>query len=235
MRFSLFDTELQGLARSAHQWTVSNNQGSVGSSNVLGGPFRVTTISHFDHRISLWNFSIFGQPTSGTRTTAGKTEFQRRIQRAPINAGLPARNYLKRSRLRQLQPWLVPHSVQTPQAPARITFSLPQCEHVMSINMFPSAAYTRSAWVQPFASIRGFPSDGEWLVMTSINSFSAVRGKSATGRLTAFFSISAISLGGGSVCHRFAEVPPLYLLLIWLPTHQNSYSGFWVALRFSDF
>jgi hypothetical protein len=26
---------------------------------------------------------------------------------------------------RQLQPWLVPHSMQTPQAPARMTLSLP--------------------------------------------------------------------------------------------------------------
>jgi hypothetical protein len=42
--------------------------------------------------------------------------------------------------LRQLQPWLVPHSVQTPQAPARITLSLPQCEQMMSMNMFPSAS-----------------------------------------------------------------------------------------------
>jgi hypothetical protein len=40
----------------------------------------------------------------------------------------------------QLQPWLVPHSVQTPQAPARMTLSLPQWEHMMSMNMFPSAS-----------------------------------------------------------------------------------------------
>jgi hypothetical protein len=31
----------------------------------------------------------------------------------------------------QLQPWLVPHWVQTPQAPARITLSEPQFEQVM--------------------------------------------------------------------------------------------------------
>ncbi len=31
----------------------------------------------------------------------------------------------------QLQPWLVPHWVQTPQAPARITLSEPQFEQVI--------------------------------------------------------------------------------------------------------
>src|ERR671918_540676 len=45
----------------------------------------------------------------------------------------------------QLHPWLVPHSVQTPQAPARITLSLPHTEHVISIKMLPSATMTRSA------------------------------------------------------------------------------------------
>jgi hypothetical protein len=45
----------------------------------------------------------------------------------------------------QLQPWLVPHSVQTPQAPARITLSLPHTEQVISIKMLPSATITRSA------------------------------------------------------------------------------------------
>ena len=47
--------------------------------------------------------------------------------------------------LPQLQPWLVPHSVQTPHAPARITLSLPHTEHVISIKMLPSASRTRSA------------------------------------------------------------------------------------------
>jgi hypothetical protein len=46
---------------------------------------------------------------------------------------------------RQLQPWLVPHSVQTPQAPARITLLLPHTEQVMSMNMLPSASCTRLA------------------------------------------------------------------------------------------
>ena len=45
----------------------------------------------------------------------------------------------------QLHPWLVPHSVQTPQAPARITLSLPHTEQVISIKMLPSATMTRSA------------------------------------------------------------------------------------------
>lgn len=40
----------------------------------------------------------------------------------------------------QLHPWLVPHSVQTPQAPARITLSLPQWEQMMSMNIDPSAS-----------------------------------------------------------------------------------------------
>src|SRR5258708_34500949 len=45
---------------------------------------------------------------------------------------------------RQLHPWLVPHSVQTPQAPARMTLSLPQTEQVMPMKMLPSATVTRS-------------------------------------------------------------------------------------------
>ena len=40
----------------------------------------------------------------------------------------------------QLHPWLVPHSVQTPQAPARTTLSEPQLEQVMSMNILPSAS-----------------------------------------------------------------------------------------------
>src|SRR4029077_1371404 len=44
----------------------------------------------------------------------------------------------------QLQPWLVPQSMQTPQAPARMTLSLPHTEHVMPMKMLPSATVTRS-------------------------------------------------------------------------------------------
>ena len=47
----------------------------------------------------------------------------------------------------QLQPWLVPHSVQTPQAPARMTLSLPQTEQVIPMKMLPSATVTRSGEV----------------------------------------------------------------------------------------
>ena len=47
----------------------------------------------------------------------------------------------------QLHPWLVPHSVQTPQAPARITLLLPQWEQVVSMYMVPRAPWMRSAWV----------------------------------------------------------------------------------------
>jgi hypothetical protein len=50
----------------------------------------------------------------------------------------------------QLHPWLVPHSVQQPQAPARITLLEPQFEQVMSIYILPSAVCTFSAWVLPF-------------------------------------------------------------------------------------
>src|SRR5262249_42603531 len=50
----------------------------------------------------------------------------------------------------QLQPWLVPHSVQTPQAPARITLSLPQTEQVMPMKMLPRATVTRSDEPTPF-------------------------------------------------------------------------------------
>src|SRR5881396_1323495 len=92
-------------------------------------------------------------------------------------------------RFNQLHPWLVPHSVQTPHAPARITLSLPQTEQVMSINILPSASFTRSAWLLPLLAICGEPSLGELFVITSINSFPPVRGKSVTGRFTAFFSI----------------------------------------------
>ena len=147
MRFLHFNAPFNRFTGPAHQWAVSNDQSAVRISNILRCSFRVIAIDQFDDRISLWNLSIFCQPTGGTPTAAANAKFQRRIQSAPIDAGLPARNYLKRSRLDQLQPWLVPHSVQTPQAPARMTFSLPQCEHVISINIFPSAAFTRSAWV----------------------------------------------------------------------------------------
>ena len=57
----------------------------------------------------------------------------------------------------QLQPWLVPHSVQTPQAPARITLLLPQLEQVVSMNMVPRAPWTRSAWVVVPAMWTGVP------------------------------------------------------------------------------
>ena len=51
-------------------------------------------------------------------------------------------------------------SVQTPQAPARITLLLPQCEQVMSMNILPRASITRSAWVRPLVSPDGLPSLG---------------------------------------------------------------------------
>ena len=62
----------------------------------------------------------------------------------------------------QLQPWLVPHSVQTPQAPARMTLSLPQTEQVMPMKMLPSATVTRSDEVPaplpfPAADFSPFP------------------------------------------------------------------------------
>ena len=62
----------------------------------------------------------------------------------------------------QLQPWLVPHSVQTPQAPARMTLSLPHTEQVMPMKMLPSATVTRSDEVPaplpfPAADVPPFP------------------------------------------------------------------------------
>src|SRR5215831_4451916 len=51
--------------------------------------------------------------------------------------------------LSQLQPWLVPHSVQTPHAPARMTLLLPQTEQVMPMKMLPSAIVTRYDEVPP--------------------------------------------------------------------------------------
>src|SRR5437016_13579045 len=88
----------------------------------------------------------------------------------------------------QLHPWLVPHSVQTPHAPARITLSLPHTEQVIPIKMLPSATVTRFAWPLPFPSCPAAAGslDG-WLVITSIKSFSPVRAKSDTGRFPAFF------------------------------------------------
>jgi hypothetical protein len=45
----------------------------------------------------------------------------------------------------QLQPCEVPHSVQTPHAPVRMTLVLPQCEQLIPMYIFSSAARTRSA------------------------------------------------------------------------------------------
>src|SRR4029453_10380218 len=110
----------------------------------------------------------------------------------------------------QLHPWLVPHSVQTPQAPARITLSLPHTEQVISIKMLPSATMTRSAWPLPFPPCPAVvESLVGWFVITSITSFSPVRAKSVTGRFKAFFSISTISLSGKSGCARFGAVASL--------------------------
>src|SRR5205807_6626364 len=56
----------------------------------------------------------------------------------------------------QLQPWLVPHSMQTPHAPARMTLSLPHTEQVMPMKILPSAIVTRlDELPAPFP----FPSD----------------------------------------------------------------------------
>ena len=46
----------------------------------------------------------------------------------------------------QLHPWLVPHWVQQPQAPARITLSEPQFEQVMPMKAVPRAVLTRSSF-----------------------------------------------------------------------------------------
>jgi hypothetical protein len=99
MRFFLLDAELLGLAGSAHQWAVRNDQGAVRISDILRRSFRVTANGQFYNRISLRNLSIFRQPTGGTRPAARKAKLKRCGQCAPINAGLPARNYLKRGRL----------------------------------------------------------------------------------------------------------------------------------------
>jgi hypothetical protein len=45
----------------------------------------------------------------------------------------------------QLQPCEVPHSVQTPHAPVRMTLVLPQCEQLIPMYIFSRAARTRSA------------------------------------------------------------------------------------------
>src|SRR5437762_2010117 len=58
----------------------------------------------------------------------------------PILVRASAREFIV---LTQLHPWLVPHSVQTPQAPARMTLSLPQTEQVMPMKILPSAIVTR--------------------------------------------------------------------------------------------
>src|ERR1700745_3862161 len=73
----------------------------------------------------------------------------------------------------QLQPWLVPHSVQTPQAPARITLSLPHTEQVIPMKMLPSATVTRSSWPLPLPLCpTASASFVELLVITSITCLS---------------------------------------------------------------
>src|SRR5947199_7284498 len=114
----------------------------------------------------------------------------------------------------QLQPWLVPHSVQTPHAPARMTLSLPHTEQVIPMKMLPSATITRSACPFPFPlpvwSVLPCSTGLDKLfVITSITCLSPVRAKSVTGRLSAFFSISTISLSGKSGCPRFGDVASL--------------------------
>src|SRR5947199_6849210 len=110
----------------------------------------------------------------------------------------------------QLQPWLVPHSVQTPQAPARMTLSLPHTEQVIPMKMLPSATMTRSSWPLPFPLCPAAPgSFDERLVITSRTCLSAVWAKSVTGRFTAFFSISPISFSGRSGWARLGDVASL--------------------------
>src|SRR5205823_8432604 len=111
----------------------------------------------------------------------------------------------------QLHPWLVPHSMQTPHAPARMTLSLPQTEQVIPMKILPSATVTRSAeLLAPFP----FPpaptgSLDDLFVITSITCLSPVRAKSVTGRFRTFFSISAIPLSGNSGCARLVDVASL--------------------------
>ncbi len=90
-----------------------------------------------------------------------------------------------------------------------MTFVLPQFEQLMPNIHIPKAARTRSACVFdkpfPFATGSAVPSEFDRLVITSIISLSAVRGSSATGRLIAFLSISAISFIGRSSCDRLGR------------------------------
>src|SRR5678815_3167476 len=108
----------------------------------------------------------------------------------------------------QLHPWLVPHSVQQPQAPARMTLLEPQFEQVISIYILPSAVCTRSACVLPAWAMCGSPSLPFLCVITSMIP-GVSRGNSATGRLIAFLSISASSFIGRSACARFGDVASL--------------------------
>src|SRR5436190_20078978 len=114
----------------------------------------------------------------------------------------------------QLHPWLVPHSMQTPHAPARITLSLPHTEQVIPMKMLPSATVTRLARLSsslpfPPAAVPPFAGLADLFVITSITSFSPVRAKSVTGRFRDFFSISAISLRGKSGWPRLGAVASL--------------------------
>src|SRR5437867_13320899 len=115
------------------------------------------------------------------------------------------------ARPNQLHPWLVPHSMQTPHAPARMTLSLPQTEQVIPMKILPSATVTRSAeLLAPFPfppAVAGSLDD--LFVITSITCLSPVRAKSVTGRFRTFFSISAISLSGNSGCARLGDVASL--------------------------
>src|SRR5438445_11748062 len=91
-----------------------------------------------------------------------------------------------------LHAWLVPHSMQTPQAPARMTLSLPHTEQMMPMKTLPSATATRSGELLvplPFPStLPPFAGLDDLFVITSITCLSPVRAKSVTGRFRAFFS-----------------------------------------------
>ena len=113
------------------------------------------------------------------------------------------------SNSRQLHPWLVPHSVQTPHAPARMTLSLPQLEQLTSIYVAQGFLHPLGVRVAGAAVELRFPSEFVLFVTTSMISFSPVRCRSGTGRFTAFFSMSASSFIGSSLWPRFGEVASL--------------------------
>jgi hypothetical protein len=104
MRLLYFNAALNCFARSANERPIRNDQRAIGISDIPRRAFGVASIWQFRNRVAVRYLSVFRMPAGWTPTSTGISQFQCRVQRAPINAGLPARDYFQRKRLVQLQP-----------------------------------------------------------------------------------------------------------------------------------